>query len=78
MARKRQRSTPLRRRLGRRIRHLRRTLTGLSQENFSLFIGVERAHYGRVENGRVNVTLDTLEAIAGGLGVAVRELFEFD
>lgn len=67
----------LRRLLGERIRELRKTLTDLSQERFANFVGLERAHYGRIECGLVNVRLDTLETIAAGLGVTVPELFDF-
>lgn len=48
---------------------------GLSQERLALAAGIDRAYVGRVERGRENVTITTLEALARALGVAVAALF---
>ena len=48
---------------------------GLSQERLALAAGIDRAYVGRVERGRENVTITTLEALAQALGVAVAALF---
>ncbi len=39
--------------------------------------GIEYSQVIRVEAGKVNATLSTIEAIANGLGVEMRELFGF-
>ncbi|TXM99074.1 helix-turn-helix transcriptional regulator [Methylobacterium sp. WL64] len=48
---------------------------GLSQERLALAAEIDRAYVGRVERGRENVTITTLEALARALGVAVAALF---
>ena len=60
----------------RRVRALREE-GGWTQEGFAAKVGLDRAYYGRVERGLANVTLETVQTIADGLGVEVRELFEF-
>jgi len=44
---------------------------GLSQERLALAAGIDRAYVGRVERGSENVTIATLEAMAGALSVPV-------
>lgn len=64
-------------RLGDHIRALREALTDLSQERFANFIHLDRTHYTKIECGRINVSVLTLEVIARGLGVPLRDLFDF-
>ena len=65
----------LRRRFGARVRQLREA-KGLRQEDMCSF-GFEYKYYQRIEYGQKNVTLKTLNKLAGALGVSVSELFEF-
>lgn len=55
------------------IRTLRQA-KGLSQEGFADKCGLHRTYVGSVERGESNVTLSTLEALAGALGVSVADL----
>ncbi len=48
---------------------------GISQEAFADRIGMHRAYYGAVERGKKNLTLQTIERIAAGLGVEAAVLF---
>lgn len=64
---------PLRVRLGQAVRELR-TAAGYSQERFAGVIDVHRTFMGTIERGNTNVSLDTLERIAAGLGLSVWEL----
>ena len=48
---------------------------GLSQERLAFAAEIDRAYVGRVERGKENVTITTLEALARALGVAVAALF---
>lgn len=66
----------IRKRFARRVRKLREA-TGLTQEKFAAEAGLDRAYYGRIERGLGNVTLDTIETIARGLGVEPWELLWF-
>ncbi len=65
----------LRELFGKRVRELRKA-AGFSQEGFALAVSIDRSHYGLLERGRVNATLDTIERIAKALKVPVRDLFE--
>lgn len=50
------------------IRSLREA-KGVSQERFAQLANVERARYGRIERGELNISLNVLFALAAGLGV---------
>lgn len=58
----------LQRILGRNVRRLRRE-RGLTQEQLAEDIGVHRTFQGAIERGERNITLQTLERLAGRLGV---------
>ena len=51
-----------------------RKIRGLSQEALAEMCSLHRTYIGAVERGERNVTLSTLELIAGALGVSVPEL----
>jgi transcriptional regulator with XRE-family HTH domain len=57
----------LQRRLGRNLR-ARRLAQGLSQEAFADLLGIHRTYIGGLERGERNVTLRTVEHLAGLLG----------
>ncbi len=50
---------------------------GLSQEQFADAVGVHRTFMGGVERGERNLTLQTVEHLAHGIGVPTRELLRF-
>lgn len=60
--------------LGKRIRKLRQQ-TGLSQEKFTLKIGMDRTHFASVEAGKRNIAIVNIKKIADGLDVSLSELF---
>ena len=66
-------SLPLRVRLGATIQRHRRS-AGLSQEAFADHVGVHRTFMSTVERGQSNLSLDSLERIAAGLGVPAGRL----
>jgi transcriptional regulator with XRE-family HTH domain len=55
------------------VRRLR-TAQGLSQEALAEVCGYHRTYVGGIERGERNITIATLEALAGALGVDPREL----
>ena len=59
---------------GKRIRELREA-TGLSQEKFSLKIGMDRTYYASVESGKRNISLKNIKKIADGLEITLSDLF---
>ena len=48
---------------------------GLSQEKFSLSIGMDRTYYASVEAGRRNISLRNIYKIAEGFNIDVSDLF---
>lgn len=60
---------------GNRLKELR-TKNGMSQEKFSLEIGMDRTYYASVENGKRNIALQNIKKIADGFGITLSELFQ--
>jgi transcriptional regulator with XRE-family HTH domain len=58
----------LQRTVGRNLRAYR-DARGLSQEAFAEVLGVHRTYMGGVERGERNLTLKSLERIAGRIGI---------
>lgn len=56
------------------VRNFRQDL-GLSQEKFSLKIGMDRTYYASVEAGKRNISIVNIKKIADGLGITLSELF---
>jgi transcriptional regulator with XRE-family HTH domain len=63
----------LQRTLGRNLRAYRKA-HDLSQENFAEIMGVHRTYMGGVERGERNLTLRSLERIAGRIAIDPLEL----
>uniref|UniRef100_UPI004053BA28 helix-turn-helix domain-containing protein n=1 Tax=Paenibacillus sp. FSL H8-0537 TaxID=2921399 RepID=UPI004053BA28 len=49
----------------------------LSQEQLGELAGLHTNYIGQVERGEKNVTVESLEKIASGLGVSMEDLFRF-
>jgi transcriptional regulator with XRE-family HTH domain len=62
------------RKLGDAIRAIR-SEQGLTQEAFAGMAGIDRSYYGALERGEFNMTVDTLVAVANGLGTPAAELW---
>jgi transcriptional regulator with XRE-family HTH domain len=60
--------------LGLRIQELRRE-RGETQESFAVRVRMLAPNFARIEQGRMNVTVDTLVRIASALRVELSELF---
>ncbi len=59
---------------GERIRELRKQ-KGLSQEKFSFECNLDRTYVSQVEQGRRNISLQNIKAMADALGVSIADLF---
>ena len=57
-----------------RMREVRRS-RGLTQEQLAAELRMLAPNYARVEQGRQNVTIDTVVRVAQALGVPLMELF---
>jgi len=65
----------IRSRFGERVRALRENL-GLSQDELARSAGLSRNFVGSVERGAYAATIETIEKLARGLGIAPHELFQ--
>jgi transcriptional regulator with XRE-family HTH domain len=61
--------------IGKRIKELRISKTNLSQEDFAKKIGIDRAYLSRVENGKQNLTIESISLICSGLNISLNEFF---
>lgn len=60
------------------VRRYRKAQKGLSQEKLAEQCGYHRTYVGMIERGERNITIATLEALAGALGVEPRHLLDKD
>ncbi len=65
----------IRKAVGERIKELR-TKKGLSQEKFSLEVGLDRTYIASIEGGQRNVSIITLSRIWNGLGITAKQFFD--
>lgn len=49
---------------------------GISQEKFSLSIGMDRTYYASVEAGKRNISLQNIKKISDGFDMTISQLFE--
>ena len=64
----------LHKQIGQRIRELREE-KGISQEALASICNLHRTYIGLIERGQRNLSISTVEVIAGGLDVQPSELF---
>ena len=62
--------------IGNRVKTLRID-KGLSQDELARRIDFDRTYLSRVESGKQNMTVDALLKICDGLGVTIKEFFDF-
>jgi transcriptional regulator with XRE-family HTH domain len=67
-------SDRLKQQFGERVRELRKQ-KGLSQEDFSFECELDRTYVSQVEQGRRNISLQNIKAVADALGVSIAGLF---
>lgn len=63
--------------VGLRIQYLRKTKLNMSQADFAKILGWDRTFLSRVERGVQNITLETLQKICDGLGVTIKEFYNY-
>ena len=68
-------ATPTRRRLGEKIRRLRKKM-GISQEELGYRADLHRTYIGAIERAEQNVSIDNIHKIARALKVPVDELLK--
>jgi transcriptional regulator with XRE-family HTH domain len=60
--------------IGEQIKRIR-TAKGLSQKEVTMTAKLDKAQYSRIENGKTDPSVSTVERIAQALGVTLSELF---
>ncbi len=63
--------------IGYRIRAIRNN-KGISQEKLALDSNLDRTYINSIENGRRNITIDSLTKITNALGVSLKDFFDND
>lgn len=63
--------------VGLRIQELRKERLNLTQAEFAKRLGYDRTFLSRVERGVQNITLETLDKICNGLGITIKEFFNY-
>ena len=61
--------------IGLKIKSIRIEKLSLSQEEFGTKIGYDRAFISRIEAGKQNLTIETLNKVCAGLGVDIKTIF---
>jgi len=69
-------SPPIKSLFGQRVKTLR-LKSGLSQEAFADKCGLDRTYISGIERGVRNPTLEVIHVIADGLGIEMKQLFDF-
>jgi transcriptional regulator with XRE-family HTH domain len=62
--------------VGKRIQEIRNE-KNISQQDLAARCNFEKSNMSRLEAGRVNATLSTLEKVSIALGIKIEELFKF-
>lgn len=65
----------VKKKFGKNLRKFRK-MKGLSQEDLSLELELDGSYIGKVENAKLNITLDKIISIADFLGINVIDLFK--
>ena len=65
----------VKKKLGKNIKKLR-LQNGLTQEDLSLELNLDWSYIGKVENAKMNITIDKIIQIADFFKVSVKNLFE--
>lgn len=63
--------------VGLRIQELRKEKLNITQSEFAKRLGYDRTFLSRVERGVQNITLETLDKICDGLGITIKEFFNY-
>ncbi len=62
---------------GKKVREIRR-IQGVSQESLADLAGIDRTYISDIENGKRNVSIETIFKIADALETPVVKFFEFN
>lgn len=61
--------------IGIEFRRLRIEKTGLSQDDFARSLGYDKSYISRIESGKQNLTIDTIQILCNALNITIQDLF---
>ena len=64
--------------VGFRIKYFRLKYTNLSQEQFAKKVDLDRTYISKLESGKKNLTLETLNKLCDGFGITLKDFFDQD
>lgn len=64
--------------IGKKIKFLRENLLQLSQKDFALKVNLDPTYISRVESGKQNLTIETLELFCHAFEMNLKQFFEFE
>ena len=64
--------------IGKKIKKIREKKLNISQKDFALKINLDPTYVSRVESGKQNLTIDTLEQICNALNMTLKEFFDYE
>ncbi len=67
----------IRKLVGYRIKELRINNLNMTQEEFAKLLNYDRTYLSRIESGKQNITLDSLEHICNLLNISLKEFFMY-
>lgn len=62
--------------IGIEFRRLRIEKTGLSQDDFARSLGYDKSYISRIESGKQNLTIDTIQMLCKALNITIQDLFQ--
>lgn len=65
----------LQQKIGKRIKELRTIRNDYSQEQLSNLAGCDRAYLSRVESGKQNITIESLNSFCNALNITLKDFF---
>lgn len=63
--------------VGYRIKELRINGANLTQEEFASKLGWDRTYLSRVESGKQNLTIESLEHVCKSLNISLKDFFQY-
>lgn len=63
--------------IGMRIKFFRKK-AGLSQEKLARKTAIERTTISKIESGKINITISTLQQLCDGFGVSIKDFFNYN
>lgn len=64
--------------IGNRVKNIREKVLKISQREFAKLTNLDPTYISRVESGKQNLTIETLEQICMAFNLTLKEFFDFE